>query len=323
MLKRSRTDEDHARAFAAAVKRVFPRPTPRQDDLIREMFETYFEAPELRVCDHDELDVEVIGAAYDSEDDRRVLIQMLVLIEMCRGTGGGEAQALALERLARELEVDEAYLLVGRDAALGAVDLLTEDWRKLYEQETPEASNRGLRDGDPDALARLRSIDGCAPGSVGAELNHFYARHDAPGPSDPTFDGFGLAPHDLHHVLATYGTTDDEECALQGLLLTASDGRHHMGGLTATVARQEWNALDGVFTQPRAKRLPRVDFPNLVRGLAAGEKIDPSFDEIEVFDVLELSVDEVRCAYGVPSRAESPAYEPALTPVTVPDKAAA
>lgn len=319
MLVRDRTDQDHAQAFAAAAERVFPVPTPRQEELLDAMFAEYFSGPRPEVPGRTEQDTERIAAAYSTTTEQRALVQMLILVEMCRGEGGGERQALALERLARELGVDEDFLLIGRDAAMGAADLLTEDWQRLYGEKEPETSNVALREAQPEAVRRLRGIEQCAPGTVGRALHEFYARHGEAGPGDLEYDGFAAAPHDVHHVIAGYGTTDDEESRLLAFLVAATRGTEHFYALTASVARQEMNALDGLFFETTWRPKP-VDLRGLVESLALGEQVRPEFASLEVLDVLDEQVEDVRRAYGVPARRTAPSYEPRLAKLAVPQR---
>lgn len=313
----NQTEDGRAEAFAAAVGRVFAAPTTRQSEMIDAILGVYFGRPELRATTSggDGGAVDRIRSAYATEEQRRLLVQLLIVIEMYRGTGGGEGQAVALEALADELGVDEDYLVVGRDAALGTFDLLAADWMRLHVRKGPDPSNVAIRESDPKALRRLRELERCPEGSVGRALLDFYVRHGHPVPGDPSFGSFALVAHDVHHVIADYGTTREEEVALQALLVAASRGQLHFGGFLASIARHELNAMQGMFTAPSSELSPGVCPRALAEALAAGENVEPGFASLEVLDVLDESIDEVRRRFGVPKRNVAPSYRPSLIAV--------
>ena len=312
-----RSEDGRAAAFAAAVGRVFAEPTARQSEMIDAILGSYFGRSDLRAAPSggDDLAVDTIRSAYETQEQRRLLVQVLIVIEMYRGTGGGEAQALALEALADELGVDEDYLVVGRDAALGTFDLLAADWMRLHVRKGPDTSNAAIRESDPEALRRLCALERCPEGSVGRALLDFYLRHGHPVPGDPRFGSFALVAHDVHHVLAEYGTTREEEVALQAFLVAASRGELHFGGFLASIARHELNAMQGMFTAPSNELSPGVRPVALAEALAAGENVEPGFASLEVLDVLDEPIDEVRRKYGVPKRLVAPSYRPSLIAV--------
>jgi hypothetical protein len=185
----------------------------------------------LEPCGPDEMAAGV-GAA-----GRHRAAELLVLIEFCRHPADPR-QADLIETYLEPLG-GEDLAVVARDVQAGHRERVSADWARF--REAP-AIIPGIS--DDDLSGQIRSLESCPPGSLGRGLFDFYVDLGVPFPGEPDGGDVSLAHHDVTHVLTGYGTTPQDEVALEAMLTAASGFDHHFSGLVASLALFEAAALD-------------------------------------------------------------------------------
>jgi hypothetical protein len=95
--------------------------------------------------------------------------------------------------------------------------------RDIFTSADPEGQHKELlklmkdAEGDPDELARYKSLQGYPAGSLGKAFYDFYAQFDWPLPGDPLWISEDLTVrHDLVHVLCEYDISINGEFCVTG-----------------------------------------------------------------------------------------------------------
>jgi hypothetical protein len=151
----------------------------------------------------------------------------------------------------------------------------------------------------PESVERLRRLLGDArEGTVGAELARFYAQtgYDLPG-SPGTLPLEVLGGHDVHHILAGYDASAEDEVYLAGFeAANAAEG----GADYLAVIMLQWHQgiKVGVFPPDHAPLDPTAFARAVERG--AETPVDLSDRGWNWLSVLAVPLDEARADLGIP-----------------------
>jgi hypothetical protein len=272
-------------------------PTPEQRGLIQNLLHSYF-GVDADIATLAPLDAAALAAAVDDQDRRRV-VDLLVVVEFCRHPAT-PAQADRVEEYAHALALDEPLLAVARDALMDKRTEVMSDWSRFREEPIVEP---GLQGEDPALGARLRALGDCPTGSVGRAYFEFHERWHLQFPGESGGGGATLVSHDFAHVLAGYEPDAPGELALQAMLTSATGFEHHFSGLVASLSLYEV----GMFEYPGiAPRVGSVDRPaaaaEIAEGFARGARCTTDFQAIDHLARAEDPLEAVRADCGIPPR---------------------
>lgn len=155
----------------------------------------------------------------------------------------------------------------------------------------------------PETIERYHRLIASAPeGSLGAEMRKFYDENafDIPGvPGVPLPVEF-LGSHDVHHVLASYGTSAQGEAYTA--VFNAGNSSAGIGWLTVVLLQWHQGIKLGVFPEGHSHLDPAVVADAAYRGsLTATDLYDAHWEWI---DLLNEPLDEVRASLGIPPGGE-------------------
>ncbi len=172
--------------------------------------------------------------ALSQKDDRRIFLQLSIMLELSRHPPS-EAQLERLESYAAALDFDSPQLQAVRDLAHETAAQATADFLRVYEQSMQQLTEPPFRgdslppDDDP-LWQQLRDFRDLPEGSLGREFFEFYQRNqlDLPSPDTPN-PGYYVA-HDMNHVIAGYEPTGPGEIALGAFKLMMNNNEANWMG---------------------------------------------------------------------------------------------
>lgn len=294
-----------ARGMIGAAQ-VGDGPTPEQLGVVQGLIDGYFgidaDAASLEPLSPEELAVAV------EPDDRKRVVDLLVVIEHCRHGDGdaradGDAQADRAEEYARALGVDEPFMAVARDALQANLALVMADWGR-YREELPVEPD--APEADAALVERLRGLARCAPGTLGRAFFEFYDRWQLPFPGEEGGGSATLVPHDFSHVLAGYEPDPPSEIALQAMLTAATGFEHHFSGLVASLSLFESGTFDINELTPKVAVLDRPGAAaELGEAFRRGAACTGDFSALDHLALVDEPLDGVRRRCGIPPRDEA------------------
>ncbi|HEX6311968.1 MAG TPA: hypothetical protein VF152_10110, partial [Acidimicrobiia bacterium] len=272
-------------------------PTPEQHGLIQNLLHGYF-GVDADVATLGPLDAAGLAGAVDEQDRRRV-VDLLVVVEFCRHPATA-AQADRAEEYAQALTVDAPLLVVARDALMDKRAELMKDWSRFRETSAVEP---GVRADDPALGARLRSLGDCPTGSLGRAYFEFHERWQLSFPGEAGGGAVSLVSHDFSHVLAGYEPDAPGELALQAMLTSATGFEHHFSGLVASLSLYEVGMFDYPGITPRVGGVDRPGAAaELAEGFARGARCTTDFQAIDHLARAGDPLEAVRADCGIPPR---------------------
>lgn len=232
------------------------------------------------------------ATAFGAHDEKHRLVETMILLELARHPAS-TAQTDLVDEYAAALGVDNEWQVLARDYLAGNSELLVADYGRFAEGSAPEPALADVADAD---LSReLRSLGLLPEGTLGRGFFDFYQRYALPFPGEAGGGSVSLVAHDMSHVLAGYEPTPPEEIALQAMLASACDGRHHFSGLMASLSLFEIGMLPFPDITPKEGVLARPGAAATVadavrRGAVAHE----DFATIDHWAVLDQPLDDLR-----------------------------
>jgi hypothetical protein len=273
-------------------------PTREQLGLIQNLMHGYL-GLDAEVATVTPLDPDALASVVDEQDRRRV-VDLLVVLEFCRHPAE-PAQADRVEEYARALGADEPLLAVARDALMTKRAEVMADWSRFREGATLEP---GVTVVDAALGARLRALGDCPEGSLGRAYFEFLDRWNLPFPGEPGGGDAGLVPHDFSHVLAGYDADAPGELALQAMLTSATGFEHHFSGLVASLSLYEDGMFDILGITPTVAALDRPGAAAvLAEAFARGARCTADFSQIDHLARVNDPLENVRADCGIPPRA--------------------
>lgn len=282
-------------------------PTGEQLSVLDAIVTTVWRRPDLDVRSHPVSDPETLAEALTTTADRRHFHEMIVTLEACR-------HPLTDAQLQRAETYEQAIGIHGPDAALfrTMVDEGTErakaDFSRFLVVSTDarvEPSLRSVRveDGadEPELVARIEALHGCAPGTLGHAYVTFYdiAGVPLPGVEATPMNHFYVA-HDMTHVIAGIGTTAEAEVALSAFLMAMVDDAVNRSALLASLIVHEAGfgdsnkvrAEQGILARPGAAEL-------LAAEIDRGGHCTADFSRVDHFAIADRPLTDIRAEFGV------------------------
>ena len=155
---------------------------------------------------------------------RRRTRELMVLLELCRHpltdaqVTRTDAYAAALDETGPGLELARELVRDGAEVAMADYLRRTEKvYGELSEPSLRAAYDHDLAEPDPTLVARLRSMGDFPPGTLGHEYFTFIDRHGFQFPGETTLAPAVFVAHDMCHVITGYGTTGEEEIAVNAM----------------------------------------------------------------------------------------------------------
>ena len=249
-----------------------------------------------------------IARCLTEPNDRRDASHCALIVALA--ADDPDASSLASARwIARRLGADDETMRdveasAHEDAARAEADLFRRFlvWRTGAREELIRerlASGLPPVPTPPESVERLRRLLGDArEGTVGAELARFYAQtgYDLPG-SPGTLPLEVLGGHDVHHILAAYDASAEDEVYLAGFeAANAAEG----GADYLAVIMLQWHQgiKVGVFPPDHAPLDPAAFARAVERG--AETPVDLSDRGWDWLSVLAVPLDEARADLGIP-----------------------
>jgi len=303
-------------AVAAACRLPQGWSSPLQPQLLQVLLERLLKVP-VDLERVQPVAPEAVAAALPDPEQRRELIELMVLLEMvCRPIP--ERLQASVERWALALDVDDRALLLARDLTRGAQALATADFYRLNwigegdDQQDPRfqallqhygtAAYALTLEPDPAELQRWAALEHCAAGSLGRGLWDFYQQRGFRLPGEVGAANAALAHHDWVHLVTGYDTTPIGELEVTAFMAAASRSAGAMLGFLGAVSIYETGLLQSVVLQqayPQTLEDP-ANRERLAAAISRGHRcrVDP-LQEVDYFALAEEPLAAVRAAWGL------------------------
>ena len=192
------------------------------------------QSPEVEL--HNVLSPDQLAETLPGSQDRRIFIQMAIMLELCRHPAT-EAQLNRLEEYASALNLSGPQLDAVRDLAHKSAVHATADFLRVYDKSIPELTERqfqkyvhGSEKGSESLWQQLRDFESLPSGTLGREFFEFYQRNELSLPSSETPNPGYYVAHDMNHVIAGYEPTGPGEIALGIFKLMMNDSEANWMG---------------------------------------------------------------------------------------------
>lgn len=295
-------------------------PSPTQPELLTVLFERLLGV----AVDLERLvpaQPEQVAAALPDPEQRRELIELLVLLELlCRPIPS--ALQRSIERWAKALAVADQVLVLARDLSRRSQAIATADFYRLNwigegdPQQDPHfqallehygtAAYALTVEPDPVELRRWQALARCPAGSLGRGLWDFYQQRGFRLPGEVGAANAALAHHDWVHLLAGYDTTPIGELEVTAFMAAASRSRGAMLGFLGAVSIYETGLLRSVVLGSDYART--LSAPGAVERVAAAIqrgatcRVDPLCD-VDYFALADQPLTQIRCDWGLEAAA--------------------
>jgi len=176
-----------------------------------------------------------IATSISDQGDRRIFMQMAIMLELCRHPPS-EEQLKELETYAAALKFDGPQLQAVRDLAHKSSAQATKDFLHVYDDSMPQLTEPqfrkdGGRPSNKDSLwQQLRDFATLPKSSLGREFFEFYQRNELDLPSHTTPNPGYYVAHDMNHVIAGYEPTGPGEIALGAFKLMMNNNEANWMG---------------------------------------------------------------------------------------------
>ena len=252
--------------------------------------------------------IEVIGALAPDLGDRLETIHAGLLVALFADELDPDALGMA-KVMARGLGCDDEMVDRALEVASeGAVSAKADLFRRFLSERIDvdaEIIRRHMDRHDLASITRPATIDRYhrliaeSPlGSLGAEMRRFYdaASFDIPGSPGVPLPVEFLASHDIHHVLAGYGTSAQGEAYTA--VFNAGNATAGIGWLTVVLLQWHQGIKLGVFPEGHSHLDPAVMADAARRGSQTTTDLyDAHWDWMSLLD---QPLDDVRASVGVP-----------------------
>lgn len=292
--------------------------TPAQPELLRVLFERLLGV----ALDWEQLEPaqpELVAAALPDPEQRRELIELLVMLELlCRPIPLPLQRSL--EHWAKALQVDDEVLVLARDLSRRSQAIATADFYRLNwigegdPQDDPHfqallehygsAAYAITVEADPQELRRWSALADCPAGSLGRGLWEFYQQRGFRLPGELGGGNAALAHHDWVHLLTGYDTTPIGELEVTAFMAAASRSRGAMLGFLGAVSIYETGLLRSVVLG--ADYAQTLTAPGAVERVAAAIqrgaacRVDPLL-AVDYFALADQPVALIRQQWGLES----------------------
>ncbi len=216
------TAESSARIAAGLVglMSVDHGPVDEQSRVFRALSTNVLRFDPSGVDADDALTPSALASALPDPGDRRLFVQMAIVIELCRHPTSDE-QLRAVESYGAALGVGRRELDAVRVQAHRSTEAATADFVRSFDDYIGELSevefvHPEARHGrtEDELWAELETLDRLPVGSLGCEFTEFYRRNGFHLPSPDSPAPAYYVSHDMNHVIAGYEPTGPGEIAL-------------------------------------------------------------------------------------------------------------
>jgi hypothetical protein len=281
-------------------------PTAEQRALIDALAVGYFHTP----VDLDELPHLApadAGAAFATDDERRRMRQLLVLVELCRHPLSA-AQVARTERYTDALGGDPATMAIARDMVSQGLAAAEADYFRslnaiepgLREPSLAGAPGSAPIERDPALAERLRAMQDGPDGSLGREYLAFYERYGFALPGTDDQPAALFVAHDMSHVISGYEPSGVGEIALGAMQLAMHDNDEHWVQMLGNLGVHEAGFLAGraapsALAQPGAVEI-------VAHAFERGAACPTDFTVVDHLARAGEPLEAVRREFGVPPR---------------------
>lgn len=185
--------------------------------------------------------------------------------------------------------------------------------RPALHTDHPIGDGWGIVDDDPALAQRWADLEFCPPGSLGQLVWEFYRARGFVYPGRPGSAPPLLAQHDFVHIVADYGTTLENELEVFAFIARADDDPQGFSLLAMVIGLFETGvvgAAGGLFEADPGHLAVQGMTTRLSDAMRRGALARPDGDTpkafltIDWFAYAEMSVEEVRERFQIPSKSE-------------------
>jgi hypothetical protein len=250
------------------------------------------------------------GAQITDAAHRRRVRELLVLLELCRHpltdaqVARTDAYAAALGESGPGLEL--ARELVRDGAEMAAADYLRrahDVFDELSEPSLRASYDHDLEEPDLELADRLKSMRNLPPGTLGHEYFEFLDRHGFQFPGEATSAPAVFVAHDMCHVITGYGTTGEEEIAVNSMQVAVNDSDAHWVQLLGSLSIHEAGFFNRNGFVAKTASLGREGAAEiLAEAFRRGAECTGDYTAADHLALADQPLEEVRARFGIPPR---------------------
>ena len=174
---------------------------------------------------------------------------------------------------------------------------------ELSEPSLRAAYDHDLAEPDPTLVARLRSMGDLPPGTLGHEYFAFIDRHGFQFPGETTLAPAVFVAHDMCHVITGYGTTGEEEIAVNAMQVALRDSDAHWLQFLGSLSIHEAGFFSSNGFVPKTATLDRDGAAQLLaEAFLRGVECTGDYTAADHLALADQPLEDVRARFGIPPR---------------------
>jgi hypothetical protein len=248
---------------------------------------------------------EITGAA-----PRRRTRELMVLLELCRHpltdaqVARADTYAAALDETGPGLELARELVRDGAKVAMADYMRRVQDsYGELSEPSLRAAYGVDLDEPDPALSERLRAMRDLPPGTLGHEYFAFLDTHGFQFPGETTSVPAVFVAHDMCHVITGYGTSGEEEIAVNAMQVAVRDSDAHWIQWLGSLSIHEAGFYDNNGFVPKTATLDRDGAAELLaEAFHRGVGCTGDYTAADHLGLADQPLEDVRAQFGIPPR---------------------
>lgn len=241
---------------------------------------------------------------------RRRTRELLVLLELCRHPLT-DAQVTRAESYAAALDesgpgLDLARELVRDGAKVALADYMRRSqaiYGEISEPSLREQYGHDLEQPDPALSERLRAMRDLPPGTLGHAYFAFLDSHGFEFPGESTNVPAVFVAHDMCHVMTGYGTSGEEEIAVNAMQVALRDDDAHWIQFLGSLSIHEAGFFDDNGFVPKTGTLDRDGAAELLaEAFQRGVDCTGDYTAADHLALADQPLEDVRARFGIPPR---------------------
>jgi hypothetical protein len=241
---------------------------------------------------------------------RRRARELIVLLELCRHPLS-DAQVARADAFAAALDGSDPGLDLARELVRDGAKVAMADYMRRSQAIYGEISESSLREryghdlDQPDAALseRLRAMRELPPGTLGHEYFVFLDSHGFEFPGESTNAPAVFVAHDMCHVITGYGTTGEEEIAVNAMQVALRDDDAHWIQFLGSLSIHEAGFFDDNGFVPKTGTLDRDGAAELLaEAFRRGVDCTGDYTAADHLALADQPLEDVRARFGIPPR---------------------
>lgn len=270
----------------------------------------YWGRTDLDLALLDPAEPEQVASEISGADARRRTRELLVLLELCRHPLT-EAQVERADAYAAALDETGPGLELARELVRDGAKVAVADYMRRVETVYGELSEPSLREvyghdldqPDPALSERLRAMRELPPGTLGHAYFAFLDTHGFQFPGETTNAPAVFVAHDMCHVLTGYGTSGEEEIAVNAMQVAVNDSDAHWIQWLGSLSIHEAGFFDNNGFVPKTGTLDRDGAAELLaEAFRRGGDCTGDYTAADHLALADQPLEDVRAQFGIPPR---------------------